>query len=53
MSTNNITDVQLPINILYAHRDNLNAVNKIRKQYNNLKDMKRKINEELKLDGTS
>ncbi|HGA1001669.1 TPA: hypothetical protein ACIQO1_002106, partial [Streptococcus suis] len=53
MNTNNITDVQLPINILYAHRDNLNAVNKTRKQYNNLKDMKRKIDEELKLDGTS
>lgn len=53
MNTNNITDVQLPINILYAHRDNLNAINKTRKQYNNLKDMKRKIDEELKLDGTS
>lgn len=53
LNANNITDVQLPINILYAHRDNLNAVDKARKQYNNLKEMKKKIDEELKLDGTS
>ena len=53
LNANNITDVQLPINILYAHRDNINAVNKTRKQYNNLKEMKKKIDKELKLNATS
>lgn len=53
INANNITEVQIPINILYAHRDNLNAVNKTRKQYNNLKEMQKKIDEELKLNGTS
>ncbi len=51
MTTNNITDVQMPINILYTHRDNINNINKIRKKYRNLADMKNKIEEELKLDG--
>lgn len=53
INENNITEVQIPINILYAHRDNLNAVNKTRKQYNNLKEMQKKIDEELKLNATS
>ncbi|KXT86291.1 hypothetical protein [Streptococcus oralis] len=53
INANNITEVQIPINILYAHRDNLNAVNKTRKQYNNLKEMQKKIDEELKLNATS
>lgn len=51
MITNNIMDVQIPINILYMHRDNINNINKTRKKYKNLADMKNKINEELKLDG--
>lgn len=53
ITANNITEVQTPISILYAHRDNLNEINKPgnRKKYKNLVDMKNKIDEELKLDG--
>ncbi|HEV2053450.1 TPA: hypothetical protein VYQ46_002072, partial [Streptococcus pneumoniae] len=51
MSTNNIKDVQAPINILYAHRKRLAEINDDRIKYNNLVEMKNKIVEELQLDG--
>ena len=51
MSTNSIKDVQTPINILYAHRSDLDEINQNRNKYNSLMDMKNKIDEELKLDG--
>lgn len=51
MSTNSIKDVQTPINILYAHRKDLAEINRNRRKYNNLVEMKNKIVEELQLDG--
>lgn len=51
ISTNSIKDVQTPINILYAHRNDLDEINQSRNKYNSLMDMKNKIDEELKLDG--
>ena len=51
ISANSIKDVQTPINILYAHRNDLAKINQNRTKYNNLEDMKNKIDEELKLDG--
>lgn len=51
ISANSIKDVQIRINILYAHHDDLVTINKHRRKYNNLMDMKNKIDEELQLDG--
>ena len=51
ISANSIKDVQIRINILYAHHDDLVTINKHRGKYNNLMDMKNKIDEELQLDG--
>ena len=51
INNNNIKYVQTPISILYAHRNALVEINQNRTKYNDLKDMKNKIDEELKLDG--
>ena len=50
IDNNNITEVQTPINILYVHQSNLSNIKKARKQYSSLKDMKNKIDMELKLN---
>lgn len=50
IDNNNITEVQTPINILYVHQSNLSNIKKARKHYSSLKDMKNKIDMELKLN---
>lgn len=52
INTNRITDVQTPINIFYAHQDNCKEINRERKNYKNLEQMKTKIDTELKLNET-
>lgn len=51
ISNNSIKNVQTPINILYAHRNDLAEINQNRTKYNDLVDIKNKIDKVLKLDG--
>lgn len=51
INNRNITDVQKDIKILYAHSDKLHKIDKNRKKYTSLQDMKNKIDSELNLHG--